>query len=177
MAKIGFKTQVLRRSWHIGDRFLLFRRAVLISFPLWPFSSDGSGPMPGPRPVFFGRPGARLLEKGQSPGRPGARLLGKGRKIQAFWLLYIVKFQGPSRPEARHSWKGSSLVPARARLFNARPRPWPNFSGPDPSLPFRKSYMWLCCQLTSKGKPRMEGRGHYMLANLWDFLDRPLGGY
>ena len=104
MAKIGFKTQVLRRSWHIGDRFLLFRRAVLISFPLWPFSSDGSGPMPGPRRVFFGRPGARLLEKGPSPGRPGARLLGKGRKFWAFWLLYIVKFQGPSRPDI-HTWK------------------------------------------------------------------------
>ena len=46
--------------------------------------SDGSGPKPGPRPVFFGSPGARLLEKGPSPSRPEARLLGKGRKIRAF---------------------------------------------------------------------------------------------
>ena len=99
-------------------------------------SSDGSGPKPGPsqRPVFFGRPGAQLLEKGPSPCRPGARLLGKGWKIQAFLLLYIIKFQGPSSPEAQHSRKGSSLGPAWARLFKSRARPWLVFSGLDPSL-------------------------------------------
>ena len=60
-------------------------------------SSDGSGPKPGPslRPVFFGRPEARRLGKGLSPGpardrsqKPGG-LKGSKNTI-FFWKKCII---------------------------------------------------------------------------------------
>ena len=75
---------------------------------------------PGPRPGFFGRPGAQLLEKGQSSSRLGAQHLGKGWKIWAF--MTAVQFQGLSRLRGQHSVKGSSpTIKARACTFRARP--------------------------------------------------------
>ena len=102
------------------------------------FISDGQGLSPA-----RARPEARVFQNAQSPtfgegpkpelSRPRARLLGKGWKIQAFLLLYIVKFQGLSRPGARPAFMeglkpGPGLGPtlqspgsALARLFRARP--------------------------------------------------------
>ena len=76
--------------------FLNFFHLVMQQQSLWGnigFYSDGFRPKPGPRP------GARLLE--------------------IFQLQYLVKFQGMSRPRARHSVKGSSPDPVHT--FRAQP--------------------------------------------------------